>query len=163
MLRRSLTLIALTAFVSAAAATQAMACCGCAYTCAPPAPVQIWGLSPSFGINQGPVYSGPGYYTSPTNEGETSTIDYPYVGYGDYQRHDYPPYEYPYSEPFRRRIYHPYWQSTLPGRPRHFGTFYRHQTSVLYRHGFGPRAVTMSGAERFESRDHRDLHEPRYR
>jgi hypothetical protein len=147
MLRRSLTLIALTAFVSAAAATQALACCGCAYTCGGPAPVQIWGLSPSFGVNQGPVYSGPGYYSSPTYEGETLTADYPYVGYGDYQRHDYPGYEYPYSAPFRHRLYRPYWQGTLE-RPRHFSTFYRHESNVYYRHGFGSRGITMSGNRR---------------
>ena len=75
MLRRSLSLLALTVFVSAAAATEAMACCGCASTCAPPAQVQIWGLSPSYGVNLGPVYSGPDYYTSPTYEGETSMVD----------------------------------------------------------------------------------------
>jgi hypothetical protein len=162
MLRRSLTLIALTAFVSAAAATQAMACRGCAYACAPPVPVQIWGLS-SFGVNQGPVYTGPGYYASPTYEGETLKVDYPYVGYGDYQRRDYPAYEYPYLEPFRHRVYHPYWHSTLPERPRHFGTFYRHEANVFYHHGFGPRAITISGAERWESRNRRDLRELRYR
>jgi hypothetical protein len=90
MITRTLSLLALTAFVSAAAATQASAgaCCGCAYTCAPPAQVQIWGLSPSYVVNQGPVYTGPGYYTAPTYEGEASTVDYPYVGYGypRYQR-----------------------------------------------------------------------------
>jgi hypothetical protein len=142
MFGRSLSLIALTAFVSAAAATQATACCGCAYTCAPPVPVQIWGLSPSFGVNQGPVFSGPGYYTSPTFEGETLTVDYPYVGYGDYPR-----YGYPY-EPFRRRVYHPNWQGTLTERPQHSGMVYRHETGVTYRRGFGPRAITMSGVER---------------
>jgi hypothetical protein len=45
-----------------------LACCGCAYTCAPPPQVQIWGLAPSFVVNQGPVYTGPGFYTSPTYE-----------------------------------------------------------------------------------------------
>jgi hypothetical protein len=111
-------------------------------------------------MNQGPVYSGPGYYTSPTYEGETMTVDYPYVGYGGYPRYDYLGYQYPYSEPFRHRLYHPYWQGTLP---RRYGTFYRHDTSVLYRHGFGPRAITMTGAERWESRNHRELRAPRYR
>jgi hypothetical protein len=124
-----------------------MACCGCAYTCAPPVPVQICGLSPSFGVNQGPVYSGPGYYTSPTYEGETLTADYPYVGYGNYPRHDYPAYEYPYSERFRHR---------------HFGMLYRHETDA-YRHGLGPRAITMVGAEGWESPNHRELRDLRYR
>src|SRR5258708_7461564 len=89
MFARSLSIIALTAVVSAAAATQAVACCGCAYTCAPPAQVQIWGLSPAYVVNQGPVFSGPGYYTAPTYEVETLTSDYPYVGYGGFPR--YPP------------------------------------------------------------------------
>jgi hypothetical protein len=148
MLARSLSLLALTAFVSAAAATQALAgsCCGCPYTCAPPAQVQIWGLSPSFVVNQGPVYSGPGFYTAPTYEGEVSTADYPYVGSGDYPRY-YRPYDgAPYAEPFRHRLYHPYWQGVLPEQPHHFAMLHRHETNVLYRHGFGPRAITMSRA-----------------
>src|SRR6202035_5868898 len=95
MIARSLSLLALTAFVSAAA-TQALAgsCCRCAYTCALPAPVQmrpaqiqIWGLSPTYVVNQGPVYSGPGFYTAPTYEGEASTAGYPYVRYSDYRRY----------------------------------------------------------------------------
>ena len=92
MIKRSLSLMALTAFVSAALATQAMA--GCGYACASPAPVQIWGLSPSYVVNQGPVFSGPGFYTEPTYEGEALTGDYPYVGYGVYPR-----YERPYARP----------------------------------------------------------------
>jgi hypothetical protein len=150
MSTRSLALFAAAAFVAAAAATPAMAgsCCGCAYACAPPAQVQIWGLAPSFVVNQGPVYSGPGFYTSPTYEGETFTADYPYVGYGDYHRYRYE------SEPFRR--YEPYWQGALPG-PRHFTSLHRHETGVLYRPGFGRRAITMSSA------GHRDYRDPRYR
>jgi hypothetical protein len=91
MFARSLSLLALTTLVAAATATQALAgsCCGCAYTCAPPAPaqIQIWGLSPTYVVNQGPVYSGPGFYTEPTYEGEVSTADYPYVGIGVFPRH----------------------------------------------------------------------------
>jgi hypothetical protein len=147
MFARSLSLLALTAFVSAAAATQAMACCGCAYTCAPPvpvqiAPVQIWGVAPSYVVNQGPVYSGPGFYTSPTYEGEASTIDYPYVGYGNYPRS---------------------WQGALPERPRHFQMFHRHETSVLYRHGFGRHAIVMSPEQHWVARTHRSLRDLRIR
>jgi hypothetical protein len=159
MFARSLSLLALTAVVSTAAATQALACCGCAYTCAPPAQVQIWGLTPSFVVNQGPVYSGPGFYTSPTYEGETSTVDYPYVGYGNYPRYDYP-YESG-SYPFRHRTYHRYWQGELPERPHHFQTFYHHETGTFYRHGFGPRSITMSGEGRWVARNHRDMYEMR--
>src|ERR1700722_18948165 len=99
MITRSLSLFALAAFASAVAAAPAMACCGgCDYACAPPAQIQIWGLSPTYVVNQGPVYSGPGFYSSPTYEGETLTVDYPYVG-------GYPRYYRPYDggptiEPF---------------------------------------------------------------
>jgi hypothetical protein len=153
MFARSLSLIAVTAFVSAAAATQAMACCGCAYTCAPPAQVQIWG-SPAYVVNLGPVFSGPGYYTAPTYEGEASTVDYPYVGYGDYPRYGRPYDGGPYADPFRHRVYHRYWQGDLIERPHHLW-IHRHETSVLYRHGFGRHAITMSGPELFVSRSHR--------
>jgi hypothetical protein len=167
MIRRSLSLLALTAFISAAAATQALACCGCAYTCAPPAPVQIWGLSPSYVVNQGPVYTGPGIYTSPTYEAEVSTLDYPYVGYGDYRRHDYPYDGGPYGDPFRHRVYHRHWEGAVPGywegteRPHHFGMFHRHETEVFYRHGFGRHAITMSGDEHWVARDRRDMRDLR--
>jgi hypothetical protein len=105
MFARALLLLASAALVSAAAATQATAgsCCGCAYTCAPPPQVQIWGLSPSYVVNQGPVYSGPGFYTSPTYEGEASTVDYPYVRYSDHPRHLRPYDGGPYADPFRHR------------------------------------------------------------
>ena len=148
MIKRSLYLLAMTAFVSAAAATQAMAgsCCGCAYGCAPPAPIQVWGLSPSYVVNQGPVFTGPGFYTSPTYEGEVSTVDYPYVGSADY--------------PFYSRPYHRYWEGVIPARPRHFAVFERREGGVFYRHGFGPRAITMSREERWIARGHREL---RYR
>jgi len=162
MIKRSLYLLAMTAFVSAAAATQAMAgsCCGCAYGCAPPAPIQVWGLSPSYVVNQGPVFTGPGFYTSPTYEGEVSTVDYPYVG-----RADYPFYSHPYdgglySDPFRHRPYHRYWEGAIPARPYHFGVLGRHEGGVFYRQGFGPRAITMSREERWIARGHREL---RYR
>jgi hypothetical protein len=142
MITRTLSLLALTAFVAAAAATPAMAgsCCGCAYTCAPPAQVQIWGLSPSYVVNQGPVYTGPGFYTAPTYEGEASTADYPYVGYGGYPR-----YERPYA------------------RPHHFSELSRHEADVVYRPGFGRRAITMSIDGRLASRGHRDFRDPRVR
>jgi hypothetical protein len=142
MITRTLSLLALTAFVAAAAATPAMAgsCCGCAYTCAPPAQVQIWGLSPSYVVNQGPVYTGPGFYTAPTYEGEASTADYPYVGYGGYPR-----YERPYA------------------RPHHFAEFSRHEADVVYRPGFGRRAITMSVDGRMASRGHREFRDPRVR
>ena len=165
---RWFSLLAATAFVAVAAATPAMAgaCCGCAYSCAPPAQllppqVQIWGLSPEFVVNQGPVFSGPGYYTAPTFEGESSTVDYPYVGYG------HPRYYRPYdgassAEPFRHRFYHQHWEGVLPARPHHLAVLTRHEDGVAYRRGFGPRAVTMSG-ERLVARGHRDLHEPRLR
>jgi hypothetical protein len=164
MLARSLSLMALTAFVSAAAVSQSMAgsCCGgCGYSCAPPQ-VQIWGLSPSYVVNQGPVYTGPGFYTEPTYEGEASTADFPYVGYGDYPRY-YRPYDGgPYSDPYRHHIYHRDWVGVLPARPHHFEILERRENGVVYRHGFGPRAITMSGSGHWEER-YRDFRDPRDR
>ena len=158
MLVRSLALLAVTAFVSAATATQATAgCCGCAYTCAPPPQVQIWGLSPSYVVNQGPVYTGPGFYTSPTYEGEASTVDYPYVGYGDYPRYYRPNEGGPYSDPFRHHIYHSYWG--VPERPHHFEMLERRETGVFYRRGFGSRSLLMSGDGHWMSRGHREFRE----
>jgi hypothetical protein len=158
MITRSLSLLALAAFVSAAAATQAMAgCCGCAYTCAPPAQVQIWRLSPSYVVNQGPVYTGPGFYTSPTYEGEVSTVDYPYVGTGYYRPYD----GGPYADPFRHHLYHHYWHGLLPARPHHFEMLERRESGVLYRHGFGRRAITMSTAEHWGYRGHGHFRDPR--
>ena len=163
MITRTLSLLALAAFVSASAATQAMACCGCAYTCAPPAQVQIWwqspsyvwGQSPSYVVNQGPVFTGPGFYTSPTYEADTLTVDYPYVGrYPGYYR----PYDGgAYTEPFRHRLYHPYWRGALPEQEHHFEMLHRHEAGLIYRRGFGPRAITMSDAVHWESRGHRNL------
>jgi hypothetical protein len=158
MFRRSLALLALAVFVSAAAATEAVACSGRASTCAPPAQVQIWGLSPSYGVNQGPVYSGPGYYTSPTYEGETSTIDYPYVGNSDYRPYgDYRRYDRPDAEHMPHRRPYPFWQGTLPERPRHLGMIHRHDVGDSYRRS-GPRAITMSRAGHLR----RDLRDPRF-
>jgi hypothetical protein len=159
MFARSLSLLAVTAFVAAAAATPAAAgCCGCAYTCAPPPQVQYWGLTPSYLVNQGPVFSGPGIYTSPTYEGEVSTADYPYVGYGDYPRY-YRPYEGgPYSDPFRHHVYHSYWGG-LPERPHHFAVLERRETGVIYRRGFGSHSIMMSGGGHWMSRDHREFRE----
>jgi hypothetical protein len=172
MMTRWSALLAATAFVAAAAATPAMACCDCAYTCAAPAQVapaqvQIWGLSPQFVVNQGPVFSGPGYYTDPTFEGESLTVDYPYVGYGNpalSAPRYYRPYDgAPAADPFRHRFYHQHWEGVLPERPHHFATLSRHEDGVPYRRGFRPRAITMSGGERLVARGHRDLREPRWR
>ena len=82
MLRGSLHLLALGALLAGACATPAAA--RCAIACAPPAHLQIWGLSPGYVVNQGPVYSGPGFTTWPTFEGEQSTLGYPYVRYESY-------------------------------------------------------------------------------
>jgi hypothetical protein len=158
MFARPLTVLALTALVSAAAATQAMACCGCAHTCAPPQ-IQVWGLTPSYVVNQGPVYSGPGFYTSPTYEGEVSTVDYPYVGYSDYPR----------DRPYRNRAYPPYWEGNPLESPHYFGMPHRydfemvhgHPAGVFYRHGFGPRAIIISGEGRWVSHGHREFRERR--
>ncbi len=156
MITRSLSLLALAAFASAVAAAPAMACCGCAYTCAPPVQVQTWGFqtweSPSYVVNQGPVFTGPGFYSSPTYEGETLTVDYPYVG--PYGYPGYRPYGGLTIEPFRHRLYHPYWQGALP--PRHFEMLHRHEAGVIYRRGFGPRAITMSKAVHWDSRGRRN-------
>jgi hypothetical protein len=165
MIARTLSLLALATFVSAGAATQAMACCGCAYICAPPAQVQIWGLSPSYiwgqspsyVVNQGPVFTGPGFYTSPTYEADMLTVDYPFVGPGRYPGY-YRPYDGgAYTAPFRHRLYHPYWQGALPAGPHRFAMLHRHEAGVIYRRGFGPRALTMSNAVHWESRGRRNL------
>src|ERR1700758_1268135 len=122
MLKRSLALLALGAVALAASANSAAAqCCSCALPCAAPAPVTIWGLSPVYGVNQGPVYSGPGYTTLPTYEGEASTADYPYVGYeggyGPYPRYPfYRPYAGGrYADPLNRHVYRGNWQGVAPG------------------------------------------------
>lgn len=118
MVRHTLSIFASTALVAAAAITPAAAqCCGCAYTCAPPAQVQIWGVQPGYVVNQGPVYSGPGFYTSPTFEGETLTVDYPGVGYHD-------PFNRGPYDPFRHQLYNPYWPH-LPPEHGPFRTLHR--------------------------------------
>ena len=146
MIQYKLSLFALTALAVAAAAppVAAQCCRGCAYGCAPPvavevppAPIQIWGLTPSFVVNQGPVYSGPGFYTSPTYEGETLTVDYPHTGY-------YAPFDRGPYDSFRHQLYSPYWPYLPGGHPRHFTTFHRSEGGVIYQRGFGPRALTMS-------------------
>jgi len=159
MFTRLLSLVGFAAFIAAAAATPAMAgsCCGtCAYACAPPAPIQIWGLVPSHGVNQGPVYTGPGYYTSPTYETEVSTADYPYSGSSDFYDAG------PYADPFRNDLYHPYWPM-LPGRLHHLGRLYPRETGAIYRHGFGRRAMVMSVAEQPVSHAGREIRDPRDR
>ena len=125
--------------------------------------VQIWGLSPTYMVNQGPVFSGPGFYTAPTFEGEALTVDYPYVGRGDYPRYQRPYDGGPYTDPFSHRPYRNYWEGALPARPHHFGVLPRHEAGVVYRQGFGPRAIVMSSDARLASRGHRDFRDPRLR
>jgi hypothetical protein len=141
MFRRSLALLALGFALAAPTSEAAAGCCSCALPCAAPAPITIWGLSPSYRVNQGPVYSGPGYTTLPTYEGEASTYGYPYVGYergyDPYPGYSYPPYlGGPYADPLRHRVYHGYWGELAPLQP----TFYRHG---LYHH-VGPRVLTVT-------------------
>jgi hypothetical protein len=122
----------------------AAGCCSCAMPCGAPAPISIWGLSPSYGVNQGPVYSGPGYTTLPTYEGEASTYEYPYVGYeGGYAPYpsyrSYRPYDGgPYVNPLRHRFSHGYWRDRAPLQP--YPAAYRHG---FYRH-YGPRLPSVS-------------------
>jgi hypothetical protein len=98
MLRHSLHLFALGALVSTAAATEAAAgCWNCVVPCVPQ--VQIWGLAPSYVVNQGPVFTGPGFVTWPTYEAEVPIFDYPYVGYAPYRRYPYGPYYHHGLEP----------------------------------------------------------------
>ena len=66
-------------------------------------PIQIWGLSPNYVLNQGPVYTGPGYTTMPTYEGEASTARFPYVASDGYP----PVHVYSYYGPYGAR---PYWE-----------------------------------------------------
>ena len=72
-----------------------------------------------------------------------------YPGY-DYRRYD----GGPSIEPFRHRLYHPYWQGALP-QPRTFEMLHRHEAGVIYRRGFGPRAITMSRAVHWDLRGRR--------
>lgn len=137
MIRTALCLLAFTALAAAGAVTPAAAqCCACAGGCALPAPVevapasvQIWGTQPSYVVNQGPVYTGPGFYTSPTYQAESLTAGYPATGY--YDPFDRGPYD-----PFRSQLYSPYWPH-LP--PEHRVTMLpRPQTGVIYRRGSAP-------------------------
>jgi len=84
-------------------------------SCAPPAQVQIGGFR-DYVVNQGPVYSGPGFYTAPTYEGEALTVDYPYVGYGHYPRYGRPYDGGTYADTFRHR---PYWARSQFRAARH--------------------------------------------
>jgi hypothetical protein len=169
MLNRSLALGALA--LAASANPAAAQCCSCAIPCAAPAPITIWGLSPAYGVNQGPVYSGPGYTTLPSYEGEASTADYPYVGYqggyGPYSGYpDYRPYDGGrYTDPYRRHVYSGYWRDVAPDYRR---SYYR-DVAPVYRHGFyrhvgvpGPLTVSVSmhGMPRMM---HRFDHDWRYR
>jgi hypothetical protein len=134
MLRRSFTHLALAAFLAGAAITPAAAgCCGCEFSCAP-APLTIWGTVPSYGVNQGPVYSGPGYTTLPTYEEEVSTIGYPYVGYESYPGYrGYPTY-LP-STGWPHQGYRRHWPAqSYPVEPPYRHGFYRH----------GPRVMTVA-------------------
>jgi hypothetical protein len=152
MFRRSLALFALGLALAAPTSEAAAGCCSCAMPCWAPAPITIWGLSPAYGVNQGPVYSGPGYTTLPTYEGEVSTVDYPYVGYeGGYA--PYPGYRYyrpyeggPDGDPLRRHAYHGYWHDPLP-----YPASYRHG---FYRHS-GPRVLSVSVGAHGMPRAHR--------
>jgi len=144
MFRRSLALLALGFALAAPTSEAAAGCCSCAMPCGAPAPVTIWGLSPAYGVNQGPVYSGPGYTTLPTYEGEASTYEYPYVGYeGGYAPYpsyrSYRPYDGgPYVSPLRHRFYHGYWRDRAPLQP--YPASYRNS---FYRH-YGPRLPSVS-------------------
>ena len=140
MFTRSLPVVAMTALLAATAVTQASAqsCCSCTYTCVPPPPpqiqppqIQIWGLTPAYTVNQGPVYSGPGRYTAPIYEGEVSTVDYPYSGSSDFFDAG------PNADPFRNNLYHPYWPM-LRGLSLRPGRFHR---TVLYHRASASRAM----------------------
>jgi len=139
MFQRSLVLLALGVALAAPTSEAAAGCCSCALPCAAPAPITIWGLSPMYGVNQGPVYSGPGYTTLPTYEGEASTVGYPYVGYergyDPYPGYTYPPYTgEPYADPLRHQVYRSTWRAAaLP-------TFYRRG---FYHHA-GPRVLAVT-------------------
>ncbi|HLH94918.1 MAG TPA: hypothetical protein VKW08_07355 [Xanthobacteraceae bacterium] len=132
-------LFALAVFVAATAANTASArpCCTCAYGCALPAPppIQIWGLTPSYGVIQGPVYTGPGYYTGPTYQTEVSTAEYPYSGSSDFFDAG------PNVDPFRNDLYHPYWPMLLGLSPRRY---HSHDAGMIYRRGAGARALSPS-------------------
>lgn len=148
MFTRSLTLLALAGLVAAAAPASAQSCCTCNYSCAPsappPSPIQIWGLTPSYGVIQGPVYTGPGYYTGPTYETEVSTADYPYSGSSDFYDRG------PNFDPFRNGLYHPYWPM-LPGHS--LRRYHLHESGVIY------RRAALSSVSQHPPRAHRTTHD----
>jgi hypothetical protein len=139
MFMRSLTLLGLTAIVAAAATpVAAQPCCSCGYVCAQPAPpapppppaIQIWGLTPSYGVIQGPVYTGPGYYTGPTYQTEVSTAEFPYAGSSDFFDAG------PNVDPFRNNLYHPYWPMLRGFPPRRYhqiGSGAMHRRALITR------------------------------
>jgi hypothetical protein len=106
-------------------------------------------------VNQGPVYTGPGYTTLPTYEGEASTLEYPYVGYeGGYAPYpayrSYRPYDGgPYSDPLRHDIYRPSWRAPAPM------SLYPAYRRGFYRHVGGPRVLTVSVGAHGMPRVHR--------
>ena len=109
MNRRALSLFALTGLALAAAVTPVAAqCCGCGHACKAPRRIQIWGVQP-------------GFYTWPTYEGETLTVDYPAVGYSD-------PFDHGPYDPFRHQLYNPYWPHLPPEHGRFRGLHRRAAT-----------------------------------
>lgn len=103
MIRRSLSIAALTVLSAAAAVSSASAgsACCCAAPCvyaAPPVVVYTpYEMPRIYIVDQGPVYSGPGIYTNPTVVMPRRMPRYPYVG------RDYPNYLPPYREPLQSR------------------------------------------------------------
>jgi hypothetical protein len=147
MFRNSLHLVALGALLAGTAATPAaVGCCGCPTPCAPPAEVQIWGLSPGYVVNQGPVYTGPGFTTEPTYEGESSTVGYPYAAYESYPGYrPFPDFYQPIDRGpyFQRRFYRGYWPDAGLPQPYPADAHYYRGYS---RHDIGPRVVRVSAA-----------------
>ena len=102
MIRRLLSLAALTVLSTAAAVSSASAgspCC-CPAPCVvagPPVVVYTpYEMPRIYVVDQGPVFSGPGIYTNPTVMMPHRMARYPYIG----PRHGYLP---PYREPLRSR------------------------------------------------------------
>ena len=146
MFRPSFYLFGFGALTLAAAVTPAAAgaCCACATACLPYGPVQVWGPAPYrsyYMVNQGPDYSGNFVTTLPTIDAEGPPADYPYVqGYFN---------PYPVAPNYR-----PYGGGY---------SAYPHRTGLLYRHGYGPRALTVSAGEHWGPRSRRFFGEPRVR
>jgi hypothetical protein len=135
MIRSSFLVLALGAFAATSAATPAAACCGCAVTCgsyatygyAQPVP---YNYQPYYMVNQGPDYSGNFLVRYPTIESE-GYADYPYVGGGYYRPYPVAPYyRHTYWGPYRHRVYR--------------GFSHGYAGGTFYRHGFGPRGLTVS-------------------